>query len=80
MFKESEKKIKLYKEEINSASMEIAKLEGSLESIVKDLKEEFKITTKEEAQKLLEEFNGKKTKYLMELEEKIEKLESLYAL
>lgn len=73
-------KLLSYKDKIAKAKNERAKLEGSMEELLKSLKTNFKVETIEEAEKLLAKLNSQSEKLEQELEAGMKKLEEDYAL
>ena len=70
------KQITQYKEKIKNAELENAKLQGQLENIAKQLKDDFGIENEEDSQKELLKLNEKKTKLKESIDKKMNKLKS----
>lgn len=71
-------KLNEMKRAVDSIKAEKSKLEGKLESIMQRLKDEFKIKSIKEADKLLKELKSKELALMKELEERMENLEKEY--
>ncbi|MEA2065891.1 MAG: hypothetical protein U9O65_02130 [Thermotogota bacterium] len=72
------KKLDELEKEIESAKEDKARLEGTIETMTKQLEERFGVTSSKEATDLLKEVKGKIDKVEKELNEKIEELKEDY--
>jgi len=64
--------------EINSAKEEKSRLKGIIETLVKQMEDDFGVSTMEEAREILNELNSKKEAASKELEKMFNKLKEQY--
>jgi len=77
--KATAKRLLEMKEQVNTAKEDKAEATGALNSILKQLKDEFGVNTLEAAQKKLKALLAKEEKMKQELEDIVAELESEYA-
>lgn len=73
-----EKKIQTYKSELQKAKSERDRLQGSLDTVMKRLKQEFSVSTIEEAEEKLKKWKIEKEKLEKDLQNIVADIESKY--
>ena len=73
-----EQKLKQLDAEIVKAKSDLAKAEGSIETHMARLKDEYDLHSVEDAEKMLEELEGIITKLEADIKSKLEKLREVY--
>lgn len=80
MIEEAKQKLDLLKIEMDKRNKEVARLEGNLESLIKDLETKCNIKTEDEAKNLLLELEKEKEKQILKLKELMLELDKIEVL